>query len=431
MDGEFDEALDALRHCDMVSDEVLFAAILRLSTYHLEKSKAYGQCPVELMRITCGAYRRLNARYAGRYERPYAEKLWTGPVTGRYEPFRSAVFYEHGSRAVPVPPGRMTSRRERDGSIGRGIPQLDAPAAPMGVRSVTGEYVDYYEYRLTSERCFIREGNQWREERSYSVPVKSRALGVFTRASDRLMRDAYGVRPGLKAVDETKTMVKFIEEAIDEQKAAMAKSILEQQKAQRPKIEFDLSLLDDIRKSSDAIGQRLMTEEERGTEAVQDKHGLMTTSVDDRPPYALQSESEEEIGMSHQEKQAVSAVGNAPSLRLADIPSGGRGCPHPTTRDWGHIPARADRSSDPEIASRFRDAHCVLSGDALRFMQLLLYDGNWKGYLSEKHIMVSVLAEAINEQLYDEFADVVIEFDGDVPVIVEDYLDDLKGMIPK
>ncbi len=119
-------------------------------------------------------------------------------------------------------------------------------------------------------------------------------------------------------------------------------------------MEFDLSKLSGIRRSSDAVGQRLMTEEERYVEA--------------------------------------------------ELPA---------------VQEAKDTMTD-----------CILSGDELRFTRILLYGGDLQGFLSEKHLMASVLAEAVNEQLYDEFADTVIEFDGNTPILVEDYLDDLKGMIP-
>ncbi|MCQ2408283.1 MAG: TerB N-terminal domain-containing protein [Oscillospiraceae bacterium] len=44
--------------------------------------------------------------------------------------------------------------------------------------------------------------------------------------------------------------------------------------------------------------------------------------------------------------------------------------------------------------------------------------------------MLSVLADEINENLYDQIGDTVIEMqDDDTPVLIEDYLDDLKGML--
>ena len=43
-------------------------------------------------------------------------------------------------------------------------------------------------------------------------------------------------------------------------------------------------------------------------------------------------------------------------------------------------------------------------------------------------IMLSVVVEEINETLFDDFGDTVIDFDGDTPIIIEDYENELKGM---
>lgn len=300
VNADFDEALIALRDCDSAEDEALFPAIMRLSSYHLEKSKAYKKYPDELSQVLCRAYRRLNARYAGRYGRPYSQKLFGNPARLWYTPFRSAVFFGH-------------------------------------------QKFDHYEYRVSPVQCYRCERDQWSLERGYFSSRRDRTLGVFVRAADRLIREAYGVKPTLKPGTETKTMVRFLSEAIEEQK-----------KSAVPKVAFDLSKLSGIRRSSDAVGQRLMTEEERYVEA--------------EPPVV------------QEEKDIVT--------------------------------------------------DCILSGDELLFTRILLYGGDLQGFLSEKHLMASVLAEAVNEQLYDEFADTVIEFDGNTPILVEDYLDDLKGMIP-
>lgn len=64
-----------------------------------------------------------------------------------------------------------------------------------------------------------------------------------------------------------------------------------------------------------------------------------------------------------------------------------------------------------------------------RFMQCLLYGGDYSSLIKERGVMLSVLADSVNEKLFDEFGDTVIEFTGDVPVPVDDYTDDLKGII--
>ena len=39
---------------------------------------------------------------------------------------------------------------------------------------------------------------------------------------------------------------------------------------------------------------------------------------------------------------------------------------------------------------------------------------------------MSVVADSINEKLFDLVGDAVIEFDGDEPLLIEDYLDDIR-----
>ena len=43
--------------------------------------------------------------------------------------------------------------------------------------------------------------------------------------------------------------------------------------------------------------------------------------------------------------------------------------------------------------------------------------------------MLSVLADAINDKYFDEFGDTVIDFDGEMPFVIEDYQEDLRGLL--
>ncbi len=46
-----------------------------------------------------------------------------------------------------------------------------------------------------------------------------------------------------------------------------------------------------------------------------------------------------------------------------------------------------------------------------------------------KNVSLSLLCDEINEKLMDEIGDTVIEFDGDDPVLIEDYIEDIREMI--
>jgi hypothetical protein len=48
--------------------------------------------------------------------------------------------------------------------------------------------------------------------------------------------------------------------------------------------------------------------------------------------------------------------------------------------------------------------------------------------IRENRLMPSMVADTINEALYDEIGDIVLECDGDSLTIVEDYLEDLEEL---
>ena len=65
-----------------------------------------------------------------------------------------------------------------------------------------------------------------------------------------------------------------------------------------------------------------------------------------------------------------------------------------------------------------------LDAAELRLLRTLLADGDLAWVRTEGR-MLSVLVDGINEKLYDDFADTVIE--GDPPTVVPDYLDELTA----
>ncbi len=75
------------------------------------------------------------------------------------------------------------------------------------------------------------------------------------------------------------------------------------------------------------------------------------------------------------------------------------------------------------------EPHDAAAGDAeVRLLRCLLR-GQPYDWVRTEGLLLSVLVDAINERYYEEFADTVLDFDGDRPVLIEDYIDDLKGII--
>lgn len=70
-----------------------------------------------------------------------------------------------------------------------------------------------------------------------------------------------------------------------------------------------------------------------------------------------------------------------------------------------------------------------LTAAEYRLLHSLLYGGTCNLPAGEHGAMPSLLADAINEKLFDRFYDTVIVFEDDKPVLLEDYKEELKGMI--
>ena len=87
------------------------------------------------------------------------------------------------------------------------------------------------------------------------------------------------------------------------------------------------------------------------------------------------------------------------------------------------IPPDPDTGPLPEVPDT------PLTQQESRFLQCLLYGGDLR-WLRQEGLLPSVLADSINEKLYDTFQDTVLTVE-EQPSPVEDYLDELKEMVPQ
>lgn len=87
--------------------------------------------------------------------------------------------------------------------------------------------------------------------------------------------------------------------------------------------------------------------------------------------------------------------------------------------------------TEPEKKSRAEKeekSSLPVSPDELGFLKCLLNGENVSGYASAHGVKISLLCDGINEKLYDLFYDTVVDFDGDMPFIIEDYAEELREM---
>ena len=95
----------------------------------------------------------------------------------------------------------------------------------------------------------------------------------------------------------------------------------------------------------------------------------------------------------------------------------------------GAAPAAAPAAPDPVPAPAGPEDELDLRPEELRLLRCLLYGRPWQDWVRTAGLTPALLADRINEALFDRFADTVLCCDGDVPSLIEDYTDELKGLI--
>ncbi len=110
-----------------------------------------------------------------------------------------------------------------------------------------------------------------------------------------------------------------------------------------------------------------------------------------------------------QNKLIVDSLEEAPSPSPAAAP-----VPPPTT---------------PSSAPAPRTEKSLLTPVEIELLQWILEDRPIADFARSHNLMAAVAVDTINEKLFESFGDSVVDWDGDRPFILEDYLEELKGMV--
>ncbi len=85
-----------------------------------------------------------------------------------------------------------------------------------------------------------------------------------------------------------------------------------------------------------------------------------------------------------------------------------------------------DEIIEEEVAEAVEE-DTLLDTHELKVLQFVLLEEDYQKYARENKIMISVIIDSINEKLFDNFGDTVIEFT-DKADVIEDYIEELKEM---
>lgn len=420
-----DHALLVLLHYEEHSSGEVFEALNTLSSYNLENSRFYKQYPEDVKSVAVGVFSALSQYYAKNRKYNLCEKFFGRARADYYLMFQSAVYYN---------------------------------------RSKHGDAV-YEINEIHKYRC---DKGRWSYERYLWKDGKNQQIGALFRSIDYRMRLKYEFKSTLKEPETTKIFAEAIEKEIE-------KALELKRKNERPKIEIDVSKLQAIRRTALETQSKLIVEEaaemQRAKEARESvaweevSEGLTAgSSADEQLTISMLSADEAERRRTEPSKEFVQAGLSKEAFQaglhgIEDFWGEGKERAAPAISE-GTVPnqawpnqagpceelAQAGPSKEafrtwpskevfqaglPESSGLSETAAevCPLNETQYQFMQCLLYGQAYDGLLKSKGLMLSVVIDSINESLFDTFCDTVILYDGDVPGLIEDYIEELKGMI--
>ncbi len=235
-----------------------------------------------------------------------------------------------------------------------------------------------YTYEVSPARIYRCRRGVWTLEQDTAAERPSALIGWILRETDRQMRLQTGSGRELQpSPGSPEPLVAVVRQAV-------ADYLQEKKEAARPKITFDMSSLGRIRRDADVVMASLLVDE----------------------PDEEQFPDDESWGSVADEEQ-----------KTVDLDV--------------HQQEPSQDSPAVEAAPAFEPTMGSVSGlteDEAEFLHLLLSKGPWKEFVRERHLLPSMLADSINEKLMDMIGDVVIEFDGEDPVLIEDYEEELEGL---
>lgn len=245
-------------------------------------------------------------------------------------------------------------------------------------------------YELDEIHRYRCERGLWTCERFYGSRAKSGQLGLIMRAVDRVMRTTWSYPHPLKEEGAPKYVLKMVEKAAEERFAWA-------QTHKPVEVHIDLSSLRGIRDAAARSREALLTDEERGVEPAVEAEGARTAGGTTET--AATGEPEPEF-----EREALPAPDSAPA---------------PTLSTSVDEPCHDALPGGPLSATQLAYLRALVASDAAARAEAL----------ASASASEDMMVDAVNEALFDTIGDTVIEYAADGPALIEDYREDVEGIL--
>ena len=302
--SNYNNALLTLHNYKSHGADEVFSALNSISSYDLRDSGFFKRHPDDVKNVTYDVFSALSDHYDKDCKTTLGETFFGVFYTSSYYMFNSAVFYDR--------------IRRRD-----------------------------FVYEIDEFCTYSCKKGNWSCKSFFHYGNKNQRIGALLKTIDFNMRKKFNFRSTLKVVKTSEIHENIINNTIDNYQE-------KQKEAARPKIEIDVSKLQNIRKAALQTQSKLLVDEDEPEKAA-------APEFFDKKPVA-----ENDIGL-----------------------------------------------SDIEYL----------------FMKCLLYGKAYDDQVQSNGLLLSVLVDAINGNLFDRFGDTIIIENGGRPELIADYLEELKEII--
>ncbi|MDI9590867.1 MAG: TerB N-terminal domain-containing protein [Acidobacteriota bacterium] len=390
------------------AQEALFGALGAASSYHIAESRLAKGEPALVARVACDVFHQLVLHCSRRRKTDFVEGLFGFASRVPYTMFSAAVFHE-------------------------GAPHPDDTV------------------RVSDCETFVCRDGRWHRILACDAPGRSAELGRIMHAVDRELRRQLDYPYPLKE----RAVPLYVQRLVA---GAVAACLEERREAERRRITIDLSKLGDIRAAAAVTQEALLTDEERGAQVAEgasasarERMGVVPAAAGaDAHPGAGPGAGHGGMPPSEGAVPAASGTGGtsvslaAPGAPSASSTPASPAAPpassvppapvSPATGGTPAAPVSPSASVSPAAPPAGGDAREPDQGGTLSPLEARVIAGLVEGtplseLLSPTDPFPSVVIDGINEKLFDLIGDAVIEFDGDEPHVIDDYLDDIREVL--
>ena len=450
-DASFDESLMILLNSSSKNPDELFTAICALSSYRIENSKFYHDYSEDVKKAVCDVFVSLSEFYKKHRKTDLCGKLFGTKAHYAYDIFHSAVFFDrikyrrydyivndihcYRCRNGQWSCEKYFGNRCKSKELGMILRTLDSRMrekykykSPLKPEPLAKQILGIMDKKIDDLLAERKKNTAPSIELDLSKLADIRKAANITRdkliVDEELKEGVFGTIPEKKTISglvwsEETGQACWTEAAFSASENNLDKPVsrkesffsVSENNLDKPVSQKE-SFFSDMPAQDNAAVQNMESEPAEAA--------LPALVWDKKTGQAILDESVF-IALTQNKKKKQTVQENLTSNLYQE--------PDPNSCYETIKPGEKIRGLELSKSQQKQSENCPLNYIQLQFLRCLLQGKDYQELLKEQHIMLSVLVDAINEALYEQLSDTAIEFEGDVPKIIEDYIDDLKAIV--